>query len=105
MNDGETESARALQIERPVVNEDALFGPALGDGERDTEDCLFRFSRVDVAGTEENLEALTKIKRFDAELVKLQRFVVDGADKVFVRTVRRRREWRGSREIPWTART
>jgi len=65
VNDGKTESARTFEIERAVVNEDALFRPALGDRERDTEDGVFRFSRVDVAGAEENLKALTKIKRFD----------------------------------------
>jgi hypothetical protein len=56
VNNGEAEAARAFKIERPVVDEDAFFGLALSDGERDFEDAFFWFAGVDVAGAEENLK-------------------------------------------------
>jgi hypothetical protein len=56
VNDGEAKTARAFEIEGPVVDEDAFFGLALSDGERDTENAFFWFAGVDVAGAEENLK-------------------------------------------------
>ena|SRR5438552_13802721 len=57
VNNGKAEAARAFEIERAIVNEDALFGHALGDCKRYAEDTFFGFARMDVAGTEKDLEA------------------------------------------------
>jgi hypothetical protein len=69
VNHGKTEAARAVEIERAIVDENTFFGPALSNSKGDFEDALFRFARVHVAGTEENLEASAKVEGFDAILI------------------------------------
>src|SRR4030095_3276091 len=84
VDDGHAETARSFQVERPVINEDTLFGLALRDGESHTENVFRGLAGMDVAGTEEDLKASPKIERFDAILVQLERLVVDGADEVAI---------------------
>jgi len=69
VNNGKAEAAWAFEVEGTIVNENAFFGLALGDGEGDFEDACFRFARVNVAGAEENLEASAKVESFNAELI------------------------------------
>ncbi len=83
VNDGKAEATWTLEVERAVIDENALFGAALGDGECDAEDAIFGLARMDVARTEKHLEASTKIESFDAILIEFERFVVDGANEIF----------------------
>ena len=69
MNNGKAEATWAFEVEGTIVNENAFFGLALGDGEGDSEDACFRLARVNVAGAEENLEASAKVEGFDAILI------------------------------------
>src|SRR5258708_3930808 len=84
VNNGEAEAARGFKIERAVVDKYAIFRGALSDGQSDAEDAFFRLARMDVAGTEEDLETFAQVKGFDAELVEFERLVVDSADEKFL---------------------
>ncbi len=79
MNDGKAEASWAFEIERAVINENALFGRPLSDGKRDAENAFFGFTRMDVTGAEENLKTLAEVEGFDAVLIQLKRLVVDGS--------------------------
>src|SRR5438477_8261931 len=69
VNDRKSETARAFKVEGAIVDENALFGGALGDSESDAIDAFFWFARMDVARAEENLKISAKIESFDAVLV------------------------------------
>jgi hypothetical protein len=84
VNHRKADTAGAFEIERAIVNENALFGLALGDSESDAEDAFLGFAGMDIAGTEENLEAFAQVEGLDAMLIQFERFVVDGADEISV---------------------
>jgi hypothetical protein len=83
MDNVKSQSTGTFKIEWPVVDEDALFRRALRDFESDAENGLFRFARMDIAGAEENEKIAPQIKRFDAVLIQLERFVVYRTYKIF----------------------
>src|SRR6516164_8551221 len=85
VNDRHTQSAWGLEIERPVVNEQAFLRTSLGDREGDAKDPFLGLARMDVAGAEEDLKTAAQMEGFDAVLIQLERLVVDGADEVAVR--------------------
>ena len=83
VNDVEPQTTGTFQIERPVVNEDALLRRALCDLESNPKDGFFGLARTNVARAEEDGEIAAEMKRFDAILVELEGLVIDGADEVF----------------------
>lgn len=83
VNGVETKLSGTLQIQRAVIYKDAALGLSLRNFESDAEDGRLGLARMDVAGAEEDLEIATKMKGFNAVFVQFERFVVDGADKVF----------------------
>jgi len=93
MDNVKSQSARTLEVEWPVVDEDALFRRALRDFESDAENRLFRLARMDIAGTKKDEKIPPQIKRFDAVLIQLERFVIDGADEILAsaRSIRENR--------------
>ena len=83
MDNVKSQTARTIKIEQPVVNENTLLRRALRDFKSDPENSLFRLARTDVAGTKKDEKIPPQIKRFDAVLVQLERFVINGADEIF----------------------
>jgi hypothetical protein len=82
VNHVKPQTAGTLKVERPVVDKDTLLRRALRDFESDAEDGLLRLARVYIAGTEKDEKIAPQIECFDAVLVELKRFVVDGTDEV-----------------------
>ena len=58
-----SETPRAFQIERAVVDEETLFGRALRDVEGGAKDQFFRFARSNVAGAEEDKKVPSQMER------------------------------------------
>src|ERR1700721_130705 len=83
VNDVEPQTAGTFQIQRSVVNENALLRSALRNFQSDAENCVFGLARTNVARAEEDGKIAEKMKRFDAVLVELEGFVIDGADEIF----------------------
>jgi hypothetical protein len=82
MNYAHAQAAGIFQIHGAVINEDAFFRRFLGYFQGHTKNGFFRFSRMDVAGTEKDLKVATKTELGDAVVVQFQRFVVNSCDKV-----------------------
>src|SRR5579863_5535675 len=83
VNDVEPQTSRTFQIERPVVDEDALLRWALCDLQSNPKDGFLGLARTNVTRAEEDGEIAAEMKRFDAVLVQLEGLVIDGADEVF----------------------
>jgi hypothetical protein len=83
VDDVEPQTTGTFQIERPVVDEDALLRRTLCDLESNPKDRFFGLARTNVARAEEDGEIAAEMKRFDAVLVELEGLVIDGADEVF----------------------
>jgi hypothetical protein len=83
VNHVEPQTSGTLQIERPVVDEDALLRRALCDLESNPKDGFFGLARTNVARAEEDGEIAAEMKRCDTVLVELEVLVIDGADEVF----------------------
>src|SRR5580704_161707 len=83
VNDVEPQTSGTFQIQRPVVDEDALLRRTLCDLKSNPKDGFFGLARTNVARAEEDGEIAAEMKCFDAVLVEFQRFVIDRADKVF----------------------
>ena len=83
VNGVHSEAPRAFEVQRAVIDEKARLRRALSDFERDPIDRLFGLAGPDVTGAKENLKVPAKVEGLDAVLVELQRFIIDGADKVF----------------------
>src|ERR1700676_4800362 len=60
---------RVLQIQRAVIDEHAFLRRPLGYFERNPENLLLRFSRVQVTRAEKDLELLAQAKRLDPVVV------------------------------------
>jgi hypothetical protein len=71
VNRMETKLSGTLQIQRAVVYKDAALGLSLRNFERDAENSRLRFARVNVAGTEEDLEIAAQLKCLDTIFVEL----------------------------------
>src|SRR5437879_7458124 len=75
------EAARTFQVERPVVDEKTFFWRALRHFQSDAVDGFLRLAGANVTGAEGNKEISSEIEGLNAVLVKLERLIVDGADK------------------------
>src|SRR5262245_50833324 len=84
LNDRHAEAARRFEVERAIVNEDALFGLALGNRQRYAEYSFLGLAGVDVAGAKKNLEAAAKIESLDPILIQLERLIVDCTHEVTI---------------------
>ena len=78
VNHVKSQTPRAFEIERTVVDEHALLRRTLRHFQSDAEDSLFRLARTHVARTEENLKIAAQVKCFNAVLVELERLKTDG---------------------------
>src|SRR5260370_1428038 len=82
MNGVHPKAPRAFQVQGPVINEKTLLRLALGDFQSHAKDQLFGLAGSNVTGAEENEKVPSKVEGLDAVLVELQRFVIDGTDKI-----------------------
>ncbi len=78
LNGVHAQTPRALEVERPVVNEKALLRRTLGNFQRDTKDGLFRLAGANITGAEENEEISSKVEGLNAVLVELELARVSG---------------------------
>jgi hypothetical protein len=82
MNGVHAQAAGAFQVERPVINEEALGRGALGDLEGHAKNQLLGLARSNVTGTEEDKKVPAKMELFNAILVELEGLVINGADEI-----------------------
>src|SRR5712692_3240823 len=85
MNRAHAQRARALQVQLPVVNEDALLGSALRHLQRNTIDGFIRFSDAEKTGAEKSGEVFAETELLNAIEIQLQRLVVDRGQEVALR--------------------
>ncbi len=83
MNGVHAEAAGTFQVQGAVVDEKASLRRALRDFEGDAENGLLGLARTNITRAKKNLKITAKIESFDAVLVKLQRLIIDSADKIF----------------------
>jgi hypothetical protein len=83
MNHLHAETPGVFEVERAVVDEHGVLGRTLGDVKGDAEDVLFGLAGVQITRAEESFEISAEFKGFDAVVIKLTGFVIDGSDVVF----------------------
>src|SRR5271170_2717454 len=71
MNYVKTQTARAFEIERPIIDKETLPRRTLGDFQGDAEDGFFGLAGAYIAGAEKNEELAAQMKDVDAVLVEL----------------------------------
>src|SRR5215469_10162282 len=80
MNHLHAETPGVFKVERAVVDEHGVLGRTLGDVKGDAEDVLFGLAGVQITRAEESFEISAEFKGFDAVVIKLTGFVIDGSD-------------------------
>src|SRR5579862_829788 len=83
VNHVKSQAARTFQIQRTVVDKNALLRRALRHFQRDAENGLLRLARTHIARAEENHKIPPQVERLDAVLIQLERLVVDRTNKIF----------------------
>jgi len=81
MNRVHPQAPRAFQVQGPIIDKKTLFRLALCDLQGHTKNHLFGLPGSKVTGAEENEKIFAKMESFNAVLVELQRFIIDGADE------------------------
>ena len=81
LNRVQAQAPRAFQVQRAVVDEDALFRLPLGEVERQAVNLRVRFGYAQVAGTEEDGKVFAQAEFLNAVEVQLARFVVERGQK------------------------
>jgi hypothetical protein len=82
VNHTHPQTAGALKIYWPIIDEYALLRRPLRDLESDAKDRFFGFTRTHIAGATEDRKLSAQMKSLDAVLVQLQGLIVDGTDEI-----------------------
>ena len=85
LNRVQAQPPRAFQVQRAVVDEDALFRLPLREVERQPVNLRVRFGYAQVAGTEEDGKVIAQSEFLNAVEIQLARFVVERRQKDLAR--------------------